>query len=362
MEKSLFWERQIRKRKSVIVLSLFVVIGILMFAGCGAGSGSNEENAADSGAAEDVETKYAWTPEKAITIVLPTAAGDYYDAQARIVSKYMEQELGQPVTIEYMPGAGQALAAKYVYDAAPDGYTIGYASSLPLVMNRLAYGGEWDYTKLNYFATCMDQINDPAYLFLPVSTQDNARIESWDDVLNATDPVRWASVGEGSAMHVVGVILSVYYDFPITHILGYSGGPEVLAGIARGESDSSAMGYSVSKSFLDSEEVKGIFTIGKGKSPHFPDVRSLGDDYPELAEALATRHLLYGPPEMDAAVRETLSKVIYEAVQTDEMKKVHEEGISDGLHWIPDDGAGTKEFILKLADTLEPLLPYFKSE
>jgi tripartite-type tricarboxylate transporter receptor subunit TctC len=359
MEKLLFW-----KRKSIIALLLLGVSGILILTGCGSNNAGGEGNAAenDNVASADAEAEYAWMPKKVITIVLPTTAGDYYDAQARVIGKYMEQELGQPVMIEYMPGAGQALAAKYVYDSAPDGYTIGYASSLPLVVNRLAYGGEWDYEEFNYFATCMDQINDPAYLFLPVSTQGNTKIKSWNDILNTTDPIRWASVGEGSAMHVVGVILSAYYDFPITHILGYSSGPEVLAGIARGESDSSAMGYSVSKSFLDSGDLEGIFTIGQGKSPYFPDAPSLGEDYPELAEALATRHLLYGPPGMDAAVLKTLSKVIYEAVQTDEMKRIHEEGISDGLHWIPDDGAGTKEFIQKLADILEPLIPYFKSE
>jgi len=154
-------------------------------------------------------------------------------------------------------------------------------------------------------------------------------------------------------MHVVGVILASKYGFPIEHMLGYQGGNEVAAAIARNEADTGALPWSVLEGMVADDDLKGIFNIGKGVSENFPDAPSLGDDYPELAEVLATRHLVYGPPELDQAIADTLAKYCFEAVNTDAMKQVHTDGISNGMHYVTDDGAGTKEFMVKLGDTFK---------
>ncbi|MCL1895052.1 MAG: tripartite tricarboxylate transporter substrate-binding protein [Clostridiales bacterium] len=348
------------RKKALIVLVVLLALGMVTMTACGGNEATPEPDPApvaepepapepEAAPAEEPEPA-GWAPVKAITMVVPTSPGDYYDTQARCIADYIEAALGQPVTIEYMPGAGQAIAAKYVYDSEPDGYTIGYASSLPLVVNQLFYDGEWDYASMNYFGTCMDQCNDPAFLELPVSTLPGTKFESWDDVLNSTTPVRWASVGQGSAMHVVGVILAAKYGFPIEHMLGYQGGNEVAAAIARNEADTGALPWSVLEGLVAEDDVKGIFNIGAGHSDNFPDSPSFGDDYPEIAQVLATRHFVYGPPGMDQEIVDTLGKIIFEAVNTDAMKQIHVDGISSGIHYVTDDGPGTKDFMLKLGE------------
>jgi tripartite-type tricarboxylate transporter receptor subunit TctC len=62
-------------------------------------------------------------PNKAIQIIVPAGAGGDTDLNCRIMAKYLEKELGQPVVIVNVNGAGGSLGTRKVKDAAPDGYT-----------------------------------------------------------------------------------------------------------------------------------------------------------------------------------------------------------------------------------------------
>src|SRR5262245_17343134 len=63
-------------------------------------------------------------PTRAVTVVVPYAAGGFTDLLARIAAKHLSEKFGQPFVIENRLGAGGAIAAAYVAQAAPDGYTI----------------------------------------------------------------------------------------------------------------------------------------------------------------------------------------------------------------------------------------------
>ena len=64
-------------------------------------------------------------PSRAISLVVPFAAGGPTDTIARILGERMSKTLGQPVAIENVTGAGGSIAVNKVARAAPDGYTIG---------------------------------------------------------------------------------------------------------------------------------------------------------------------------------------------------------------------------------------------
>lgn len=62
-------------------------------------------------------------PNKAIQVVVPANPGGDTDLNCRIMAKYLEKELGQPVIIVNVGGAGGTLGSRKVKDSAPDGYT-----------------------------------------------------------------------------------------------------------------------------------------------------------------------------------------------------------------------------------------------
>src|SRR5436853_866198 len=98
-------------------------------------------------------------PSKPITWVVGFPPGGGADGVTRLVSTKVAQNIGQAVVIENRPGASSIIAAQYVAQAAPDGYTIFSAEQGALVFNSVLY------SKLPY---------DPSKDFTPVSNMIRA--------------------------------------------------------------------------------------------------------------------------------------------------------------------------------------------
>ncbi|APX76667.1 Argininosuccinate lyase [Achromobacter insolitus] len=78
-------------------------------------------------------------PERAITLIVPAAAGGNADITARLVGQEMSRQLGQPIVVENRVGAGGRIGTQAVARAPADGYTIGYAHVGTLVLHRFLF-------------------------------------------------------------------------------------------------------------------------------------------------------------------------------------------------------------------------------
>jgi tripartite-type tricarboxylate transporter receptor subunit TctC len=72
---------------------------------------------------DGVASAQTW-PARPITIVVPFVAGGPTDVLARVLGEHIRADLGQPVLIENVSGAGGSIGVGRVAAAAPDGYTI----------------------------------------------------------------------------------------------------------------------------------------------------------------------------------------------------------------------------------------------
>jgi tripartite-type tricarboxylate transporter receptor subunit TctC len=68
-------------------------------------------------------------PARPVRVIVGFAAGGGNDIFARLVGAKLSEIIGQPVVIENKPSAGGRLAAEYVGQQAPDGYTLLVAAS-----------------------------------------------------------------------------------------------------------------------------------------------------------------------------------------------------------------------------------------
>lgn len=74
-------------------------------------------------------------PTKPVTLIVGFAPGGGNDTVGRLVAEQLGKQLGQSVVVENMAGADGAIAAQYVANAAPDGYTLLSGSSGMMVYN-----------------------------------------------------------------------------------------------------------------------------------------------------------------------------------------------------------------------------------
>ena len=63
-------------------------------------------------------------PKGPISYIIPFNAGGQSDVEARLQQPYLEKILGVPIVVNYMPGAGGALAWTKFAQAKPDGYSV----------------------------------------------------------------------------------------------------------------------------------------------------------------------------------------------------------------------------------------------
>src|SRR5215813_10260956 len=73
-------------------------------------------------------------PSRPITIIVPVPPGGVADPIARILGDHMSAQLGQPIVIENVTGAGGSIGVARAARAAPDGYTLS-------IGNWLSQGG-----------------------------------------------------------------------------------------------------------------------------------------------------------------------------------------------------------------------------
>ena len=74
-------------------------------------------------------------PSKPIRMLVPFPAGAATDMAARVIGQQLSTVLGQPVVVDNKPGAGGSIAAMEVVRAAPDGYTLMFASNSAISSN-----------------------------------------------------------------------------------------------------------------------------------------------------------------------------------------------------------------------------------
>ena len=83
---------------------------------------------------------YAQTyPAKPVRLIVPYPAGGTTDLLARAVAQKLGAKWGQVFIVENRAGAAGNIGAEFVWRAAPDGYTLLFASPGPISINKGLY-------------------------------------------------------------------------------------------------------------------------------------------------------------------------------------------------------------------------------
>ena len=155
---------------------------------------------------------------KIITYIVSTSAGGIYDAQSRLLSRFLQEQLpGSRVIVRNVPGAGHIIGANTLYAARPDGLTIGTFNTGLIYAQLLERPGiRFDLSEMSYIAKATSDTRA-----LVISTKSGfTRIE---DLLESATPVLFASSGVGSASYIETRILQDALNLPLQIVPGFEG-------------------------------------------------------------------------------------------------------------------------------------------
>jgi len=95
-------------------------------------------------------------PARPIRLIVPSSPGGGTDASARLISPKWSERLGQPVVIEYRPGAAAMIGTEAGARATPDGYTLLIAQStmtiVPSVYKKVRFDPVKDFAPISIVA------------------------------------------------------------------------------------------------------------------------------------------------------------------------------------------------------------------
>jgi tripartite-type tricarboxylate transporter receptor subunit TctC len=99
----------------------------------------------------------AWPADRPVEVIVPFPPGGGVDAVARFAAHHITARLpGVRFVVSNRPGASGQLGMEAIFNAAPDGYTIGAIGSLNVSTLPLERPVRWKAEEFTYFANIVD--------------------------------------------------------------------------------------------------------------------------------------------------------------------------------------------------------------
>jgi len=209
-------------------------------------------------------------PRRAITLIVPFAAGGPTDVISRIIGDHMTRTLGQPIIIENMVGAGGTTASTRAARATPDGYTIEmghmgtHAASVALYPN-LAYRPDVDFAPIGLVA------GTPVLILAKKDFPPRDLKEFVTYVKSNVDSLNMAHAGVGSVSYTTCLLLNSILGVKPPSIPFNGTGPALTALIA-GQVDYMCDQIVNVVQQIQGGQIKGYAVATPERSPALPNV------------------------------------------------------------------------------------------
>ena len=256
-------------------------------------------------------------PEKPIRMIVPLPAGAAVDVVGRLVCSKLSERLGQTIVVENRAGASGQLAADAVAKAAPDGYTIGMATSTTHVTTailnaKLPYDPVKDFVPLAMIGIAPYVLT--VYPKLPAKDLKELL------ALAKTKPngLSYSSVGNGSLGHLATELMSSMAGVKLNHV-PYRSTTQAVLDLAEGRIDITFGLLGSNLPLMRDGKIRAIALTTEHRMPQTPEI-------PTMAEAGLPRFeaslwfAVVGPAALPAPIVERLNREINAVLNDPQVK------------------------------------------
>jgi tripartite-type tricarboxylate transporter receptor subunit TctC len=267
-------------------------------------------------------------PSRPVTIITPFAAGSVTDAAARLIGKYLQEALGQPVVIENREGAGGMLSAEAVAHANPDGYTLllttnSTHSAAPALFKHVPYDPIKDFTPIARIGSF------PSFIAvnpdLPVTSM--AELVAY---AKANPGKLDAGYGNSTGRITIETIkrrLNLDY---VT--VAYRSNPAAVTDLMAGHVQMGLPDFNTGMPQLKAGKIRALAVLTKERNPTLPDVPTLDATVMPGFDLLAWAGI-FGPAGLPPNVVDVLAKPIEKALASNEVRdRFRDAGVE--VYWI----------------------------
>lgn len=214
-------------------------------------------------------------PKGPVKIIIPFPPGGPTDTVGRLLGQKLQEAWGQPVIIDYKPGAGTVIGADFVAKAPADGQTIGMVNSSfavnPTLRKKLPYDTQKDLAGVTQLFNMQ-----LAIVAHPNAPFNNLR-ELIDYARKNPGKLNYGTPGAGSTTHLGAELLKREAGFEMQHI-AMKGSAPAHTELMGGRLDVVVDPFLSILPYVQGGRMKLIATMG--------DKRVAGHDYPTVAETI----------------------------------------------------------------------------
>ena len=225
-------------------------------------------------AAAQAQGTAASYPSRPIRIISPYTTGGLSDQLLRPMAQYLSERLRQPVFIENRPGASQQIALEAAARSAPDGHTLVLGTQSGLVLLTAARK-TLPYDPLRDFASITLLYEPPLYLVVPPSVPARSVQELIALAKSQPGKLNYASVGRGSAHHLVMEMFKTRTNVDMVHV-PFKGNAPAVQGVLAGQVQVMFEGATVLP-HVRSGKLRALASSGRDRSQAMPDLPTVSE-------------------------------------------------------------------------------------
>lgn len=256
-------------------------------------------------------------PAKPITLVVGYPAGGSTDLTGRAVGDALAKQLGVPVVVENLGGAGGAIGAQKVANAAPDGYTLLVGANNEVAISRLVTKTTKyelkDFTPIGLIAS------QPMVLVASPSAGVKNLDEFIAKVKAAPGQTSYGSSGVGTGLHLAGEMVKQRAGLFMTHI-PYRGVAPLTTDLVGNNLEFGVFVLSSGLPHIKSGKVVALGTTEARRSAFTPDIPALGEHAALQGIDIGTWFALLGPAKLPEAVRARLKTALNAVLNSAEFR------------------------------------------
>jgi tripartite-type tricarboxylate transporter receptor subunit TctC len=208
-------------------------------------------------------------PTRPVRLIVAFTAGGTADRTARLIAAKMESTLGHAVAVENKPGGNGAVAAQYVAQSEPDGYTLFFTTAGAIAISP-AFHSDLNYDPIKDFAPVGEAAINSPVLVVNAGMKVNSARDLAELARKKPGMITIGITGRGAMSDLALQLFEADAGIQLQSV-PYRGAAQAITDVLGGRLDGLVGDIPTVLGQVRAGKLKALATSSKNRSDIFPD-------------------------------------------------------------------------------------------